>query len=429
MVSDLVLAGVALVVLVFLSIIESAYESLSEVALRVMVGEHETSPRARFFRELLEHRPRFELVLVLGTQLSIVVIALLIYRFITRLDLSNTFLLAAGAVYLVVAIFRQLLPRLIARNDPETVFWSMLPLFRIFYRITLPFVWPISVLLERRKRPEPETEEFEEHTDDETKEGIQAFIDVGEEEGIIEESEGELIQSIIEFRDTLVGDVMRPRPQIVAIEADQTVASARLLMIESKYSRLPVYRDQIDNIEGLIYVRDLLAFCEGEKAELPVTECMRPAYFVPESKSIRELLEEMQKAKVQIAMVIDEYGGVAGLITIEDIIEEILGEIEDEDTAPATTHIMMAEDGSYLVDGSAEIRKIELLYDKEVEADDFTTVAGLIISELGHVPAIGEKLEFKGLQFEIVDADNKRVNRVRLRMLDSDEAESAGPGE
>jgi CBS domain containing-hemolysin-like protein len=305
----------------------------------------------------------------------------------------------------------------------------MLALFRVFYRIALPFVWPISVLLERKKRPEPETEEFEEHTDDETKEGIQAFIDVGEEEGIIEESEGELIQSIIEFRDTLVGDVMRPRPQIVAIEADQTVAAARLLMIESKYSRLPVYRDQIDNIEGLIYVRDLLAFCEGEKAELPVTECMRPAYFVPESKSIRELLEEMQKAKVQIAMVIDEYGGVAGLITIEDIIEEILGEIEDEDTAPASTHIMMAEDGSYLVDGSAEIRKIELLYDKEVEADDFTTVAGLIISELGHVPAIGEKLDFKGLQFEIVDADNKRVNRVRLRMLDAGGAESARPGE
>lgn len=431
MVSDLVLAGVALVMLVFLSTIESAYESLSEVALRVMVGEHETSPRARFFRELLEHHPRFELVLVLGTQLSIALIALLIYSFITRLALSYSFLLTIGGVYLVVAFFRQLLPRLITQNDPETVFWSMLPPFRIFYRIVLPLVWPISVLLERRKRPEPEAEESEEFTDDETKEGIQAFIDVGEEEGIIEESEGELIQSIIEFRDTLVGDVMRPRPQIVAIEAGQTVAYARQLMIESKYSRLPVYRDQIDNIEGLIYVRDLLAFCEGEKAALPVTECMRPAYFVPESKSIRELLEEMQKAKVQIAMVIDEYGGVAGLITIEDIIEEILGEIEDEDTASEDSHIMLAEDGSYLVDGSAEIRKIELLYDKEVEADDFTTVAGLIISELGHVPAIGEKLEFKGLQFEIVDADNKRVNRVRLRTLGPEpgSAEPAEPGQ
>ena len=253
---------------------------------------------------------------------------------------------------------------------------------------------------------------------------VQAFIDVGEEEGIIEESEGEMIQNIIEFGDTLVGEVMKPRPQIVAIEAQATVADARLLMIESKYSRIPVYRDQIDNIEGTVYVRDLLAFCEGDKYQMSVTECMRPAYFVPESKPIAELLEEMQKAQVQIAMVIDEYGGVAGLVTVEDIIEEILGEIEDEDEAALDQEIVLAEDGSYLVDGSTEIRKVELLYDKEVEADDFTTVAGLIISELGHVPTVGEKLEFKGLEFEVVDADNKRVNRVRLRAADQ-----SSPGE
>ncbi|HSE97466.1 MAG TPA: hemolysin family protein, partial [Blastocatellia bacterium] len=254
---------------------------------------------------------------------------------------------------------------------------------------------------------------------------VQAFIDVGEEEGIIEESEGELIQSIIEFSDRLVGEVMRPRPQIVAIEIGSTVSDARRLIIESKYSRIPVYRDQIDNVEGIVYVRDLLAYCEEGKTSVPLTVCMRPAYFVPESKSIAKLLEEMQKAKVQIAMVIDEYGGVAGLVTIEDIIEEILGEIEDEDRVVTAEEIQQAEDGSYIVDGSAEIRKVELLYDKEVEADDFTTVAGLIINELGHMPMVGEKLEFKGLQFEVLDADNKRVNRVRLRSIEEPEAGKA----
>jgi magnesium and cobalt exporter, CNNM family len=210
----------------------------------------------------------------------------------------------------------------------------------------------------------------------------------------------------------------------VAIEANATVADARNLIIESKYSRIPVYNEQIDNVEGIVYVRDLLAYCEGDKAKMPVTECMRPVYFVPESKTIRALLEEMQKAKVQIAMVIDEYGGVAGLVTIEDIIEEILGEIEDEDEGTVDEGIVRSEDGSYLVDGSAEIKKVELLYNKEVEADDFTTVAGLLINELGHVPAVGEKLDFKGLQFEVVEADNQRVNRVRLRRIDKDEAES-----
>ena len=174
-------------------------------------------------------------------------------------------------------------------------------------------------------------------------------------------------------------------------------------------------------------MRDLLALCEPGKMNTPVIECMRPVYFVPESKSVRALLEEMQKAKVQIAMVVDEYGGLAGLVTIEDIIEEILGEIEDEDEGTNDEDVVREQDGAYLVDGSAEIRKVELLFDREVEADDFTTVAGLIISELGRVPAAGEKLEFKGLQFEVVDADNKRVTRVRLRKLDrpaSDQAES-----
>jgi putative hemolysin len=177
-------------------------------------------------------------------------------------------------------------------------------------------------------------------------EEIQAFLDVGEEEGIIEESEGELIQTIIEFRDTRVAEIMQARPNIIAIEAGATVSDARRLIIESKYSRIPVYRDQIDNIEGIVYVRDLLAYCEPEKISMPVTQCLRPAYFVPESKSVRELLEEMQKAKIQIAIVIDEYGGVAGLVSIEDIIEEILGEIEDEDEATIDEGIVLQEDGS-----------------------------------------------------------------------------------
>jgi putative hemolysin len=419
MLTELTVTGISLLMLVFLSTIESAYESLSEVSLRLMASEHEGTSRALFFRELLEHRQRFGLMLILGTQLSIAAIAIMVAGGLSAVLAHGTVPIALIIVFLVVVIFRQFVPRLISQNNPEAVLWFLLPLFRIFYRVFSVFVAPISALLDRMRKPEPEQTQTEEEESDETMEEIQAFIDVGEEEGIIEESEGELIQSIIEFSDTLVTEVMTPRLQIVAIEAGATIADARQLIIESKYSRIPVYRDQIDNVEGIVYVRDLLAFCEGEKISMPVTECLRPAYFVPESKSIRELLEEMQKAKVQIAMVIDEYGGVAGLVTVEDIIEEILGEIEDEDEAAIDEEIVQTEDGSFLVDGSAEIRKVELLYDKEVEADDFTTVAGLIINELGHVPAIGEKLEFKGLQFEVVDANSKRVNRVRLRPIDA----------
>jgi putative hemolysin len=425
MLTELIVTGGVILLLVFLSTIESAYESLSEVSLRILSSEREDSPRRfRFLRELMDHRRRFGLILILGTQLSIVGIAILLADVFIDVGARSPLLLAFVSTFVIVVLFRQLLPRLLTQNQPEDVFWMLLPPFEVFYRLFSVFVAPVTALLNKMRDPETE-EPITEEEDDETKEEIQAFIDVGEEAGIIEEAEGELIQSIIEFSDTRVAEIMRPRPQIIAIEAASTVAVARQLMIESKHSRLPVYRDQIDTIEGIVYVRDLLAFCEADKVAMPVTKCMRAAYFVPESKSIRELLEEMQKAKVQIAMVIDEYGGLAGLVTLEDIVEEILGEIEDEDESTAKKdEIIQTEDGSFLVDGGTEIRKIELLYDKELEADDFTTLAGLIISELGHVPAPGEKLAFKGLSFEVVDADSKRVNRVRLSSIDEPRGEA-----
>jgi putative hemolysin len=427
MLTELTVTGIALVVLVFLSTVESAYESLSEVSLRLMLADREQTRRARFFRELLDHRRRFELILILGTQLSIAAIAVMVASIFSDMRLRSALAVTLGIVFLVIVVFRQFVPRLLSQNNPEDALWLLLPVFKIFYRLFAIIVAPIAALLDRMKRPEPEEERTIYEQEEEALDEIQAFIDVGEEEGIIEESEGELIQSIIEFRDTRVEEIMQTRTNIVAIEAGAKMSDARQLMIESKYSRIPVYGNQIDNIEGIIYVRDLLAFCESEKIERPVTDCMRPAYFVPESKSVRELLEEMQKAKVQIAIVIDEYGGVAGLVTIEDIIEEILGEIEDEDEGAIDEEIIQQEDGSFLIDGSAEIRKVELLYDKELEADDFTTVAGLIINKLGHMPSVGEKLELKGLQLEVVDADSRRINRLRLRRIDG-EAESQTTG-
>jgi putative hemolysin len=425
MLTELTLTGMALLVLVFLSTIESAYESLSEVALRVMAVEREAHPRAQFFNELLEHRQRFELMLILGTQLSIAAIAIMLASVLDGVVTHGAVALALGAVFLVIVLFRQLVPRLLAQNNPAGVLWTLLPPFKIFYRLFSIPVAPVAALLERMRKPELEEEASDAEDEEETFDEIQAFIDVGEEEGIIEESEGELIQSIIEFRDTIVSEIMRPRLQMVAIEAEATVADARRLIIESKHSRIPVYREQIDNVEGVVYVRDLLAFCEADKMNRPVTDCMRPAYCVPESKTIQDLLEDMQKANVQIAIAIDEYGGVAGLVTIEDIIEEIVGEIEDEDRAAADTQIIRNEDGSYLIDGSAEIKKVEEIYDQEIEADDFTTVAGLLINRMGRVPAVGEKIEFAGIEFEVVEADAHRVNRVRLHKVDA----AASPGE
>jgi putative hemolysin len=200
-------------------------------------------------------------------------------------------------------------------------------------------------------------------------------------------------------------------------------------MTEEKYSRLPVYRDNIDNVEGVIYVRDLLQAWKDGKEDEPIGGIIRDVYFVPETKTASELLKSMQVNHVQLAIVIDEYGGVAGIVTVEDIVEEIVGEIEDEDTEEEEIiEIIDGEGGYWDVLGSTEIDKIERLFDIELEDDDYTTVAGMITSEAGHVPKPGETLTLRGLEAEILKADEKKVGLVRLRRSDGEDdanAESA----
>jgi CBS domain containing-hemolysin-like protein len=267
-----------------------------------------------------------------------------------------------------------------------------------------------------RSRKEQEQVNGDEEEEQDAGDDIQALIDVGEAEGILEEEEGQLIQSILEFGDTRVSEVMTPRPDIVAVPAGATVREARDVMIESKYSRLPAYRDQIDNVEGIIYVRDLLQrWAEGDE-DGPISSLVRPVYFVPETKAVADLLEEMQKAHVQLSMVIDEYGGISGLVTVEDILEEIVGEIEDEDIAGEELKEIVEEGkGCYEVLGSTEIGKIERLFDMEIEADDFTTIAGLVINEYGKVPQPGAQVTFRGLDVEVLEADERRIGRLRVK--------------
>jgi putative hemolysin len=254
-------------------------------------------------------------------------------------------------------------------------------------------------------------------------EDFHALMDVGEAEGIIEEDERELIESMVEFSDTRVGEIMTPRTELCAISIESTVRTARDLMIEEKYSRIPVFRDSIDNVEGLIYVRDLLqAWAEG-KEDAPIQDLLRDAYFVPETKSASDLLKTMQQGHVQIAVVIDEYGGVAGIVTVEDILEEIVGEIEDEDIEEEEIiEIIEGKDGYWDVLGSTEIDKVERLFGISVEDDDFTTIAGMITSEAGYVPKVGEQLVLGELEIEILRADEKKITLVRLRRRENVES-------
>lgn len=416
---ELGLTILLLVVLSVLATVDMAFGQMSDVGLRRLITEAEERPKARstvFLRQILENRARFSFALSATIQILLVIVAVLVTSISLRLFEDHRFVLIVLLAGLVLAgIFRQLVPLFISAHNPEGTLLFLLPVIRPVLPLMAFAADPFHKLFDRPRRKEQILENGDEENGEDNGGDIQALIDVGEAEGILEEEEGELIQSIIEFGDTTVSEVMTPRPDIVAVSANATVREARDVILESKYSRLPVYRDQIDNVEGIVYVRDLLQCWPEGKEDQPIASLLRPVYFVPETKPISELLEEMQKAHVQLAMVIDEYGGVAGLVTVEDILEEIVGEIEDEDIAGEEAEIVEYSNGSYEVLGSTEIGKIERLFDMEIEDDDFTTIAGLVINVSGKVPPAGEHMNVRGLDVEVLEADERRIGRLRLK--------------
>jgi putative hemolysin len=420
------LALALLVALTFLATIERAFGQLSDVALRRLSTEREGQGRnVAFLGEVLENRPRFRFTLNAAIQLVLVALVVLVTAVSYQLfQAERRFLLFAFFIALALTIiFRQVIPRLLSSSNPERALLVLLPFYRPFYG-TLSFVFaPRQTVTDRHTRrggdPHMTQTSISDSADDggDSNGDIQALIDVGEDEGIIEGEEGELIQSIIEFGETRAGEVMTPRTDIVALPLTATVREARDCVIESKYSRLPVYREQIDDVVGIIYVRDLLMYLADGREDEQIGAMLRPAYFVPETKTVDDLLAEMQKAHVQLALVIDEYGGLAGLVTVEDILEEIVGEIEDEDIeGEEIIEIVEGDDGYYDVLGSTEVGKIERLFGLEIEDDDFTTIAGLVINESGRVPAPGDRLTLRGLlDVEVLEADERRIGRLRLR--------------
>ncbi len=420
---EIAAAVLILLLLSFLAAADMAFSQLSDVGLRRLSSDFEGSTKIKsveFLQEIMENRPRFRFALSAAIQIFLITFTVLVTVIIWKINQPYFQWLAFSiiAAFAATIIFRQFLPRLLTRRNPESKLLLLLPLIRPFYGLLSLIADPFRLFtreelpLENTIVPNPTVEEIKE----DNAEDKQALIEMGEAEGILEEKDRELLETMFEFSETKAGEIMTPRTEIIAVSIDATVKFVRDLIIEEKVSRLPVYRESIDNIEGVIYVRDLLNIWSEDSAMETIEQILRPAFFIPETKSAAELLKNMQLNRVQIAIVVDEYGGVAGLITVEDIVEEIVGEIEDEDEKEEIVEIIEGADKSYYdVLGSTEIGKIERIFGMEIEDDDFTTIAGLVTSEAGYVPKIGEKLTIRGLDIEIRQADEKKISLLRLK--------------
>jgi len=247
-------------------------------------------------------------------------------------------------------------------------------------------------------------------------EAVDALIEAGQEEGILEESDRDLIQSVVEFGDKTVREVMTPRPKIVAVPATMTVAEFTDLLNRTPYSRLPVYEGSVDHIKGIMYSKDLLQVPDAEAGAKTVAELMKTdVYFVPETKLGSDLLREMQHKNIRLAIVVDEYGSVAGVVTIEDLVEEIVGEIRDEHEK---SDVVKESDTSFVFTGNTDVDLLEKLLGAHPDEKDATTIGGLVSELAGRIPVPGEVFEDNGLRFEVLESTERRVERVRVSLQD-----------
>ena len=220
----------------------------------------------------------------------------------------------------------------------------------------------------------------------------------------------------MDFGDTLVREVMTPRPDVVAVSIDATLAELRQVFLEQQYSRVPVYKDTLDHIQGFVFIKDLIRMTDAHADEQVVPKLLRPAYFVPETKRVSDLLKEFQRQQLQSAVVVDEYGGTAGLVTIEDLLEEIVGEIRDEYDVEAEP-VQDEGNGVFVFSGKVDIDELAERLGVEIPRDGFGTVGGYLLTQLGRVPAVGEVVEIGGLRVQVLEVERRRVGRVRVQRV------------
>lgn len=247
-----------------------------------------------------------------------------------------------------------------------------------------------------------------------TEEELQEAISSSEEEGLLDESEGDMLQAIFEFGDTIVREIMVARPDMVCCAADAPLDDLLRLILDSGHSRIPIYEGSVDRIVGVVYAKDLLRHWGAARDQVSPAAVMRPPFFVPETKHIEELLVDFRTRRVHMAIVVDEYGGTSGLITIEDLLEEIVGDIQDEYDREEEW-AQPQPDGSLLLDARANVEELEEFFNLEIPRDKFDTVGGFLIHLLGAVPQAGDSARADGLLLEIIEADERRVRRVRVR--------------
>ncbi len=395
--------------LTLVSYVERLYTEIGKFLSRefqdnIDAFEHDVEPR------LHVSRARAALSMAVLTQMTTAAIAMLVGFTVFRDRAWSIYeiLQATLTLVLIVIVCNQFLPFVFFSRTRGQWLIRWTPFLRILIYLVLPvtlvlgFLQSVAALTKGHSDEQPETQA----------EAVDALIEAGQEEGILDESNRDMIQSVVEFGEKTVREAMKPRPEIVAVPANTTVEQFIELLRTKPFSRVPVFEGTIHNIKGIVYAQDVLQVPDTEAHTRTVDTLMRKdVYFVPESKLGSELLREMRKNNIRMAIVVDEYGGVAGLVTIEDLVEEIVGEIDDEHEK---AEVVRESDHSYIVPGNMDVDRLDELLGTRPEGKESATVAGLVSELAGRIPQKGEVIEEDGLRFEVLESTERRVERVRV---------------
>ncbi len=398
----------------FFSGTETALFSLNKMQLKKMQKEEENNWRIKSIIRLLDD-PQRTLISILIGNIFVNIAASSLAAYLAIKHFGNIGIgIASGIMIFTILIFGEIIPKSLAFANAEAISKRVAKPIEIISTGLFPLIKFFKILINGlyyflRMKKTKEKKEI-------TEEDLITLIDAGKEEGVIEEEENEMIRNIFEFGDTTVKEVMIPRVDMACVPSDTKLNSILKLIKKIGHSRIPVYEEAIDNIIGILYAKDLLGIYEqwyASKEKFDLKGIIRDAYFVPENKKIDELLDIFQKDRIQIAIAIDEYGGTAGLITMEDVVEEVVGEIIDEYDKEIKLFEMVG-DNTVIVDGIIDIEKINEILNIEIPENDFETLAGFIFDLLGRVPKNGEKIKYKNFQMVIERVVKNRIRRVKI---------------
>jgi putative hemolysin len=406
--------------LVIFSYLDRVYRELGRVASG-RVRDHLETFEAEIEPRLHIDRRRAPLAFSMLARLWLVLVAALTARGVLFF-VPGTWEAAVEMVFFLageVVIAMQFFPALLIARASGAWISPLVPFVRVFQIL----IWPVQAVLELLISVLHLSDESDAATPaEDQQQAIEALVDAATEGGIIEQDEARLIESVVEFGDKRVRDVMTPRPDVIAIRASATLEELGELVVDTKFSRVPVFDKSLDDIVGIIVARDMLEVSDREATHRTVRELMRPALFVPETKFGSALLKELQRKNQQMAIVIDEYGLMAGVVTVEDLVEEIVGEIGEEDRTPVPD-VVREPNGALVIRGSVSLDKVSELFGVRLDADEqhsaATTIAGLLNSLAGHVPRTGEIIDADGVRFEVVESNQRKVLRVRARPTSS----------